>query len=261
MSFDEVILVGAAIKRECAVKVFARSTSSARRVEGSWCVAALSFVVGVSIMLGCSDEPKPPTLARSTRADSTEPLDIYVGPTLMRIPWNMLSHSPDQGRAFVGPGPYKADAVYLGVVWPDMAGQKIGRPGGQNTLFVEVRGFRDRTPSPAEWRKKATIERLSLLDGPFVDEALGMREWRAKSGGPPLVFGLKESNHRAPYGIEPLVFCSYAGTKQIYSCNGGGVIDTNLGYSYVFSPTVFPEWPAIDIAVRKLIESMMVKGE
>ena len=142
-----------------------------------------------------------------------------------------------------------------------MEGQKQGRPGGLNSLFIHIHGYDEPVPPPAEQRKKFVMEYLNLLDGPFVNKASGMREWRAKNGGPPLFFAREDSDFRASDGLEPLVNCDYARTKEMHSCTGGGAISSTLRYSYRFYPLYFAEWPAMDIAVRKLIESMVVKGE
>lgn len=229
-----------------------------------WCiVATLVLFTSLSGLSGCDGEPPKqprPTPARTTPAVSPLPLDIYVGPTLMRIPWNMLSHSPDQGRAFIGPQPYKTESVLLGVVYPDMEGQKLGRPGGPHTLFIEVRGYPAPAPPPAEQRQHFVNERLSRLDGPFVNKKLGMREWRGRNGGPAEIFGLADPSYRAPDGLEPLIACN-SGTNGLLLCDGGGAISPELLYSFRFAPSLLPEWPAIDTAVRKLIESMVVRGE
>lgn len=214
------------------------------------------LVVG---LIGCEREvASEHKNCRNLPTYADDPIDVYLGQTHLRMPWNVMWSSAVFGK-YCGPGPFRTGSLVACVDWPAMTGRgkASGYPDGQICLVLGA----VRPPDPAVIAASADekVRRFIPVDGPYLNETLGLREWRHPVGGKAVGFARKDVDYRSPMGVEPFATCDWWDTDKLWWCRSSGWITDRIPYRYSFNPTLLKDWPKVDEAIFKLFESFIVE--
>jgi hypothetical protein len=188
----------------------------------------------------------------------TDPTDIYVGKTLMRIPWNMFSIT-SKGQ-LQGDEPFRAGQILLYVRWPEMQGRQQVTGYHEGQISLVIRAASSAVP-PSGLSADEKVRRFSPVVGPFINEELGLREWHHELHRSNPFYARLDASYRTRGGIEPFVRCSSWDKDTLYVCKSGGRISDNLAYSYEFRPSLLKSWTEIDEDIYELLTSLIVNKD
>ncbi len=231
-------------------------------------VRLLAVLVGLSVamLFGChrSEDETTPAVAATPSATAIRPVVTRQpdGSYVLEAAGMKFLLPADKS---VGSSPPDGDIISLARTfsWPNVS----ERPQGSGDInfivlrvFIHTRSFSEGTPlrinTPAS---ELFAESVANLEGPLTDERTGLNEYRTKTDHRPVVYAFADASLLRADASRPFLECGGGTQDPEARCRSSATLSPYVEYEYTFSSKWLGDWPAIDSAINKFIEQLVLK--